>query len=278
MMFSWQRPRAAKRIDRGRKKFRATCAATLAVVASGLLVSTETWAAPITWGLPFMIDSPDDIDTSFGRLHEAVNYTDAADTMDDTVNTGTEMITFVRKFANDPSLSHSSLQGDAAGALNDSYDNSPPRFYNTLTGDTALDDVLNGQVWTGQPASTVDVIQQRQIVVTLSGLVAGQDYQLQVLGPADDRSCCAARTVNVDDLQGNTALLTRSTLHSVLGTFTADAATQQFAMTGVAAISGNDPGLDGYVLRVIPEPSSSMLIALGLGIVGLVAGRRSALP
>lgn len=221
-------------------------------------------AANISWGTPFSITSASDIDTT-GTLVEAVNFTDPADTGGPyTVDTGLEMIAFVDRYGDDASLSGTNYP------YNDSRSSS---LWTTDTGDAGLNEILLGQVWTGTDGTN------SLVSVTLSGLTIGGSYQLQIIGPADERSCCSDRTLQADDstvdgTPGNlSAVMARGDAPSVIGTFVADAMTQSFSIRG-ADPTPDDPAIDGYVLRLVPEPSSVALAMLALAMVAGMGSQR----
>lgn len=103
----------------------------------------------------------------------------------------------------------------------------------------------------------------------LTGLEVGKVYQLQLFA-SDARGCCGSRVQFFSDGQGNNSpSFTQNTFTSIIGTFTADATTQDL---GLFANPGSDPILEAYVLRAIPEPTSAVLCLIG--VAGLTARRR----
>jgi hypothetical protein len=138
-------------------------------------------------------------------------------------------------------------------------------FYSPATGDTNLDAVLDSHSYiSGNNPNGRGRID-------LSGLAVGQAYQVQVIGVADDRACCGTRTQTVDDGLGNTsAAMQRSLAQSTIGTFTADATTQSFFVSGA-----NDPGLSAFVVRAVPEPAAMGVLALGAGMLVRRRARRN---
>lgn len=224
---------------------RVVCVAMMLMSAAAAAVlsgSSSADAAGINWGTPFSITGPADIDTA-GVLVEAVDFTDVAQVDDRMVVTPSETITFVPVHGDNAALSGNNFP------YNDSYSGTQG-FYSVDTGDAGFNDVLNGQVWTGTDGA------DSLVSYTLSNLVLGATYQLQILGPADDRSCCSARTLQADDsldpaMPGNlSAVMARGDAPSVIGVFTADGATQGFSIRG-ADPTPADPAIGGYILRAL---------------------------
>lgn len=148
------------------------------------------------------------------------------------------------------------------------------------TGDADLNMVYDGHGWNGAGAT-----------ITLSGLTAGEDYQIQLLGAGDTRGCCNTRNQAADDGNGNVSGDFQRGNSSVIGSFTATAATQDVNIVS-GTENGVDPGLSGYILTgsdgavitavafgpntegevfatvTVPEPSSAVLLVLaGLGML-----------
>ena len=208
----------------------------LLAAAVVLLASTAASGAQITWGSVGQITGTGSLDQT-GSFVTAVNMGGGQGPQ---VIAGTD-ITFT-----DGAIT----SAVGAGAVNNSYN---ATYYDPTTGDAALDTVLDSHSYIagGNPSARGQV--------DLTGLTPGAPYRVQVIGVSDIRGCCNTRTQMVDDGMGNeSGPLTRGMANFVIGTFTADSATQSFFVTGL-----NDPGLSGVQLRLVPEPASAGMLALG---------------
>ncbi len=137
-------------------------------------------------------------------------------------------------------------------------------FYSPVTNSTNLDAVLDSHSYI-----TANNPNGRGRM-DLTGLTAGQVYVIQLIGVSDDRACCSGRTQTVDDGLGNVSgSLQRGLANSVTGTFTADGTTQSVFVSGV-----NDPGLSGLILRAVPEPGTTGMLAVAGMAVLLRRSRR----
>ena len=192
-----------------------------------LLTVPFSQAASITWTTA-TVTSPGDVclaGSLVGALH--VGGLDTAQTLNGVT------------FGPDPGGSNPIALGTAtvAFSFDDSFNND---FWSTSTGPggnaaygTALD--LGRSSNSLAPSGTV----------TLGGLVTGRTYQVQ-LWIVDTRSCCNTRNRTVS--AGNTVNTSASTgPNIVLGTFTADAATQVITISSAPATFG--PQLNLLQLR-----------------------------
>ena len=104
------------------------------------------------------------------------------------------------------------------------------------SGDDVLDSVYNSHGWNADGAT-----------ITLSGLTAGESFQVQLLGAGDTRDCCNTRNQAASDGQGNVSADFPRGNSSVIGTFTASGDTQDI-MIIAGTDNGVDPGLSGFIL------------------------------
>jgi len=98
-------------------------------------------------------------------------------------------------------------------------------------------------------------------------------YQLQLFA-SDARELWSSRVQYFSDGLGNDSpSFTQNTFTSIVGTFEADAETQDL---GLFAEPGSDTILEAYVLRLVPEPSTLPLASFGhLSLLGFCRpGRR----
>jgi len=215
--------------------------------------------AVVTWGSDFTITAPTDISNpAGGSLIFAGDFNTTGD-----FGPGDDMIN---------GILFQRVDEDIAGLLNTNIDSGPSYdtgYYPGNTGDPDLNALLDSHSYrVGNPTTAT---------ISLLNLIPGTGYQVQLITVADNRGCCDNRVYEPDDGQGNftTGLqLRRGNYESVIGTFTADNATQNILLRSLNNASGNDdPGLSGIVLfevsTIIPEPSTflvwSLLAALGIG-------------
>lgn len=120
--------------------------------------------------------------------------------------------------------------------------------YSLDTGDFDLNILLDTHIYTDTPVDTT---------TSLSGLTIGQWYRIQIVAPADDRSCCSTRTVVVDgtrlihrfaDLDGDT----QSHVTTTIGTFEATGNTLNIVTSGSAG-----GGWSALLLSEIADPAAT---------------------
>lgn len=120
------------------------------------------------------------------------------------------------------------------------------------------------------------------LILQLGGLQIGQPYQFQVF--VNDSRNGATRTETVT--AGNTVSLAFSSTQSsggvgqyVIGTFIADnSGSQIIQFTNENPQVGSASQINGFQLRVVPEPSSAALLLIGVGSIPFLRRRRSYLP
>lgn len=117
-----------------------------------------------------------------------------------------------------------------------------------------------------------------EMTLTLSGLTIGQTYQFQTFANESvftgaDRTGTVTGGSNTALLQYNTSVgdLEGGTGQYVIGTFTADSATQTFSYNQSGGTGSNT--ISGFQLRSIPEPGVASLLAAS-GVIGLCFFRK----
>jgi hypothetical protein len=202
----------------------------------GTLIAAQAGASTITWGPATDTTGPSDIATT-GTLVKAFN---SGGVVAVTVNG----VAFHRGGTAGDDINFGGFTGAANGnSLGDSD-------FRTLL-DAGTFAVFNGT-----------------LPITLTGLTAGSQYALQLFF-MDQRPCCLNRTVTYSS-GGNSVTLEADPNNAgtapfgqfAIGTFTADAATQGFGISGTG-----DQQVNAWQLRVVPEPSSIALLGLGMGLL-----------
>jgi hypothetical protein len=216
----------------------------IVTAVAGLVASQTSQAADITWAAPASTTSFNDIITE-GTLVEAGNWSNNTSTLDVTV--GSETISFVQ-------MTQSSFSPAASGVQ---YNTG---LYDGTTGDATFDAIMDSNAWTGSGPSSR--------TFTLSGLVDTQEYMVQFFASDDRNATTQASTITFS--AGNTsAVATYGDSPYVIGTFTADATTQDITIAVSSQLA-----MSAYVLRAIPEPGTYALFAGLTGLTFVMLRRR----
>ena len=204
--------------------------AKLLILPFVLALPMALQSAEVTWQAPFNITSVNSIDTD-GTLVDAVNATSGGDSP--TVNVGDENITFNANGIGPANTNTGTFFTGGGGN----------------TGNASLNTVLNSHSYGGGGWA-----------IQLTGLSAGSDYQIQLIGAGDTRGCCSARNQRGGDDESPENVsgdFSRSGVGSVIGTFTAGGTTQTInVLPGLN--NGVDPGLSAYILRSIAPPTPQL--------------------
>jgi hypothetical protein len=221
------------------------------VVATALatcILASSLPAAPITFSAPVAITTADaTLDLPGYRVVGAATFGGGPTT----VTTATQTIVFT---ANGGGVANITQGGNVSNTAGFSG-----------SGNANFDSALNNFADDGGPT-----------IVQLQNLTVGQKYQVQLFG-LDDRDCCGSRTIEFSDgLGDNSTSFAQSSNMYVLGTFTANATTENIESVGVGQGQSN---FNALVLEVsTPEPSTIAALAGlgGMGLIGLVVRRRRA--
>lgn len=195
------------------KRIRSTCVAMVVAVMLGLSV----YGAPITWQTPVTTIANSDAQVSKTYSYRWA-YTGGSAA---TVNT----VAFSAGL--NQSINNANIQvAGFTGASTTAFNGGTSGTWNTLS--TGYKAILTGAVYGQTPPATV----------TLKNLVVGGHYLVQIW-VNDSRSLAAARTMDVTSSGGNSVTLDFNDSGALggvgqfaIGTFTADAATQTFTITG----------------------------------------------
>lgn len=202
-------------------------------------------SATINWGAP--TDAVDEnVIISPSNVVQAWNASGNTNTLDVTV--GGTTVTFT---------------GTGAGGVGAGFTsgaNPDPAQWLGTPADADFSTILDETRW---GPSTVNI--------QLTGLTPSQEYDVQIFY-SDARGCCNGRLQNYT--AGNTSANVAAggtggngLGQFVVGSFTADAATQD-----ISVFNADGAHFNALVVAAVPEPSGAIL--LGLGAVGLLVRRR----
>lgn len=225
---------------------------TLGAVVMGLAGTTR--AAIIDWQTPTDVTSASSV-INTGTTVEAI---DASNT------TGTRTVNGVT-FTRQETVLSPSTKNPGGGTV----------FFSGDTGDATLNALLND----ADINNTGGV--SGSSTLSLTGLTSGQQYLVQLFmvddryGNVQNAGGLDPRLVSVD---GSPDInYTRTAATSLVGTFTADAATQTVTIASTAA-GASGPSyvvmVNAYQVRTIPEPASGVLLLLGCGALLMLPRRR----
>ena len=233
------------------------------LVSWGLVGAKLTKAATIEWGAAFEIETEADVDVS-KEIVRAVNLADP-NTVDviEVVFPGDIAVEFEPEHTFE---FNADLGGVGGGSVTGNGNYYSQQDAGLTTENQDLDRVFDDHGWVGGGPDGGAIA-----VLELADLVVGTSYQIQLIGAADDRSCCEFRQMTLwnDDLEpvNEDLWFGRSNDFdqdgergpgSVIGTFTADADTQYINIVGTTAFDdgdggvgdGADPGLSAYILSL----------------------------
>ncbi len=207
------------------------------------LLMASVHSAEITWGSSISITSSADISNPIGStVLVAADFNNATGTTIGDDNTINGIL-----------FTETASAGDANFATTM---NSGPNYNNTwfpnTTDDEDLDALLDSHAWLG--------VTPGEVTVTINNLVPGRNYQVQVIGVGDSRTCCATRTYEPDDGTGNYntgVTVARGQFQTAVGTFTADAVSQSILWRSLGGAGNNDPGFSGLVVLELPSTDDS---------------------
>jgi hypothetical protein len=238
-----------------------------AVAALLLLAATPSPAANTFWDVPATVSSEADVSIA-GTLLEAVNLSSDGNGVPTTVTVNG--VTFVGWAVNGGGISvspggHFSVEA-ALGHFKNSFNGfgSPgapfsglsPNYQTLLTSGMFPQSQIDGNDFTGG------------LKLTISGLTVGDTYQFQwwtndsrpfATGPIFAMG--GAISVSLDPNFTNAA---GGVGQHVTGTFTADNSTQVIDFT----TTGNGNVENAFQLRLVPEPSTALLLVCGCALLG----------
>ncbi len=251
-----------------------------------LVLASLSHGAVISWQTPVNISSNaatfEASVANSGVFVSARNFgTDSDVTINGVTFTGQGIaasgnVTVPAAFNNSSGVFSVTALGGSSGTTTASYAGTAGAF----AGTTGLLDVSHQSLLRGFISGAGGTPQS--YTLTLQGLVAGNEYRIQ-LWASDSRVGGTApltignRSGNLSDgtVGGATLLVDHNAPNTegglgqyVIGTFTADAATQSFTYTGATSNSGY-VAINAFSVHQIPEPSAALLGVLGLSFLAL---------
>ncbi|QOV91428.1 PEP-CTERM sorting domain-containing protein [Humisphaera borealis] len=229
-------------------RFKITCGIAAIV---GLALPMSSHGALVSWGTPQSIPNVNSVIASAGVTGlDGVDFGDSA-SGSTVVNNGSVNVNFTRMGFG----TGSTALGNGISITSSGWTLDDPNSLNSILI-TSFGPVLDTKMGTSNTSASV----------TLSGLTIGTPYQVQIFSSSATADSFDTMTVSGSAAFGTHAAGAGKTIQ---GTFTANATTQALSFT---ASGGDTPAINALTIGTVPEPSSA--IFGGLGVVGLVLGRR----
>jgi hypothetical protein len=233
-------------------------------------------AATITWGTPTTVASDGDVDTTGTPVYA---YNIGPSGVQSTTINGVVFNAFAFPGQLD------ALNTVTVGSVN--FTESPANLQSYDLSSSATPFSSLSTAYKAMLSNGGTALLDNTITATLGGLTVGQAYRLQwwTSDPANSQgvlnetfaTTIATSGSNAVTLDSNSTNTDGGLGQYVIGTFTADSASQTFDLNSPAG--NTSPLINGFQLRAVavPEPSTFVMAALGLAAASLCrfAGRRS---
>ncbi|MBB5349943.1 hypothetical protein HNR46_000164 [Haloferula luteola] len=240
-------------------------------LAALLVTLTTAHGATITFTSAASFDTADVLDAPYTAGYQfvaAMNIGDNAKTFD---TPGGNSITFATGYgvADLGDLDMPEPESTTTG-----YYNGNPQWGTVLfaggTGSIDFDDILRGNAWHTNGSDSAQPLTLRLTDLTIGTTYAVYLYSVDQRSSSADRSQAYWDSFSGGTFSGGTSgLVDQTSPQVVMGTFVADASYQDIFIQEADGIDNDDTHLSAFTLYTVPEPTTSLLVAGSLSLLGI---------